>query len=209
MTSIPGARLPNTSIPVSLFPQAVLPAVREYLGACDFFALDCEMTGLFLDGQQEGFLDDMQDRWAGSAPGVWSCRVCTPDAFLRVRTGSCRTGQVSGSQIEGHSSARALGRHARARTHRRGIPPLCMQGRSRQLTAFLASAPTSLPRYTRTAAAAHQYVINQFGLSCFKRQLPDGPGGVRRYTAATFNFYLFPRPAEVRLDDRWPPALCL
>lgn len=92
--------------------EAVLPAVREYLGACDFFALDCEMTGLFLDGQQEGFLDDMQDR------------------------------------------------------------------------------------YTRTAAAAHQYVINQFGLSCFKRQLPDGPGGVRRYTAATFNFYLFPRPAE-------------
>lgn len=39
-------------------------------------------------------------------------------------------------------------------------------------------------------------MINQFGLSCFKRLRPDGPAGERRYAAATFNFYLFPRPPE-------------
>ncbi|KAG2424232.1 hypothetical protein HYH02_015217 [Chlamydomonas schloesseri] len=92
--------------------EAVLPAVRRYLGACDFYAFDCEMTGLFLDGHNENYLDDMQDR------------------------------------------------------------------------------------YNRTAASAHAYVINQFGLSCFKRLKPDGPAGERRYAAATFNFYLFPRPPE-------------
>lgn len=40
----------------------MLPAVRRYLSACDFFAFDCEMTGLFLDGHNENYLDDMQDR---------------------------------------------------------------------------------------------------------------------------------------------------
>ncbi|KAG2487082.1 hypothetical protein HYH03_014327 [Edaphochlamys debaryana] len=92
--------------------QAMLPVVRRYLSACDFFAFDCEMTGLFLDGQYDNYLDDMQDR------------------------------------------------------------------------------------YTRTAAAAQSFIITQFGLSAFKRLLPDGPGGRRRYAAATFNFYLFPRPPE-------------
>ncbi|KAG2427674.1 hypothetical protein HXX76_012323 [Chlamydomonas incerta] len=92
--------------------DAMLPAVRRYLAAADFYAFDCEMTGLFLDGHNENYLDDMQDR------------------------------------------------------------------------------------YNRTAASAHAYVINQFGLSCFKRLRPDGPAGERRYAAATFNFYLFPRPPE-------------
>ncbi len=77
-----------------------------------------------------------------------------------------------------------------ANVHARSLAPLHSLPRFRP--------HTSAYRYTRTAAAAQQYVITQFGLSCFKRQLPDGPGGVRRYTAATFNFYVFPRPAEVR-----------
>ncbi|KXZ50071.1 hypothetical protein GPECTOR_18g5 [Gonium pectorale] len=100
--------------------EAMLPVVRLYLSSCDFFSFDCEMTGLFLDGQNENYLDDMQDR------------------------------------------------------------------------------------YNRTAAAAQQYVITQFGLSCFKRlpaaegegQGAGEDGGERHYTAATFNFYLFPRPPE-------------
>ncbi|PNH12351.1 Poly(A)-specific ribonuclease PARN [Tetrabaena socialis] len=52
--------------------------------------------------------------------------------------------------------------------------------------------------YTRTAAAAHSFVITQFGISCFKRLTPGGEGaeGEPRYLAATFNFYVFPRPAE-------------
>ncbi|EFJ39774.1 hypothetical protein VOLCADRAFT_108501 [Volvox carteri f. nagariensis] len=92
--------------------EVMLPMVRRYLASCDFFAFDCEMTGLFLDGQTENYLDDMQDR------------------------------------------------------------------------------------YTRTAAAAQSFIITQFGLSCFRRQPEPGPGGEARYLAATFNFYLFPRPPE-------------
>ncbi|GFR48725.1 hypothetical protein Agub_g10682 [Astrephomene gubernaculifera] len=98
---------------------AMLPVVRRYLGACDFFSFDCEMTGLFLEGQAEGYLDDMQDR------------------------------------------------------------------------------------YQRTSAAAHAFIITQFGLSCFKRTPAAGEaagaGGAAAppsYRAATFNFYLFPRPPE-------------
>jgi poly(A)-specific ribonuclease len=33
------------------------------LQSCAFFAIDCEMTGLFVDGVREEFLDDVQDRW--------------------------------------------------------------------------------------------------------------------------------------------------
>jgi hypothetical protein len=50
-------------------------------------------------------------------------------------------------------------------------------------------APTALRRYTKLAAASGAYVINQFGLSCFKR-LADGG-----YEARTFNFYVFPLPS--------------
>jgi hypothetical protein len=52
---------------------AVLPVVREALQSCDFFAIDCEMTGLFLEGGNGNgggangrgalFLDDIEDRY--------------------------------------------------------------------------------------------------------------------------------------------------
>lgn len=41
-----------------------LAAFREALDKCSFYALDCEMTGLFTDGNKHDFLDDMQARWA-------------------------------------------------------------------------------------------------------------------------------------------------
>lgn len=39
-----------------------LPAVREALEKCSFFAVDCEMTGLFTDGNKHEYLDDIQAR---------------------------------------------------------------------------------------------------------------------------------------------------
>jgi poly(A)-specific ribonuclease len=42
--------------------QATLPAVKEALDRCTFFAFDCEMTGLFLDTTKHEYLDDMHDR---------------------------------------------------------------------------------------------------------------------------------------------------
>ena len=38
------------------------PLVERALKECSFYSFDCEMTGLFLDGNKDEFLDDMQDR---------------------------------------------------------------------------------------------------------------------------------------------------
>ena len=50
--------------------KACLPAVREALAAADFFAIDCEMTGLHVqdnriarEGKAPTFLDDAEDRY--------------------------------------------------------------------------------------------------------------------------------------------------
>jgi poly(A)-specific ribonuclease len=40
----------------------VLPAVKQALERCTFFAIDCEMTGLYTDGAKHDFLDDHQSR---------------------------------------------------------------------------------------------------------------------------------------------------
>ena len=48
--------------------KEMLPAVEQALKECDFYAFDCEMTGLFLDNNREEYLDDMQDRCVGG-PG--------------------------------------------------------------------------------------------------------------------------------------------
>ncbi|GAB4813292.1 hypothetical protein N2152v2_000338 [Parachlorella kessleri] len=42
---------------------AALPLVRQALAECQFFALDCEMTGLFAEDRQGAYLDDIQDRY--------------------------------------------------------------------------------------------------------------------------------------------------
>ncbi len=45
-------------------------------------------------------------------------------------------------------------------------------------------------RYAKLRDSSHSYVINQFGLSCFKAE------GAAAYTASTFNFYIFPEPLK-------------
>jgi poly(A)-specific ribonuclease len=40
----------------------VVPAVKQALERCTFFAVDCEMTGLHTDGARHEFLDDHQTR---------------------------------------------------------------------------------------------------------------------------------------------------
>lgn len=42
--------------------KETLPAVKDALDRCSFFAIDCEMTGLFTDGNKHEFLDDIQAR---------------------------------------------------------------------------------------------------------------------------------------------------
>eukprot|EP00798_Chlamydomonas_sp_ICE-L_P007191 gene7191-299_t len=48
-------------------------------------------------------------------------------------------------------------------------------------------------RYSKMTNSAHNFVINQFGLSVFK---PVEDGSCRSYTASTFNFYVFPHPCD-------------
>ncbi|KAG1655504.1 hypothetical protein FOA52_008523 [Chlamydomonas sp. UWO 241] len=62
---LPPPSSPNDSVDVvrDNF-EAMLPAVEAALRDCTFFAIDCEMTGLFLEGSRESFLDEMPDRYA-------------------------------------------------------------------------------------------------------------------------------------------------
>lgn len=46
---------------------AALPAVKAALQDCQFFSFDCEMTGLFLQGQEDYVVDDVADRYAKTA----------------------------------------------------------------------------------------------------------------------------------------------
>ena len=44
--------------------QDVLPAVKNSLQACEYYAFDCEMTGLFTNDNQQNYLDELEDRYA-------------------------------------------------------------------------------------------------------------------------------------------------
>ncbi|GAX85783.1 hypothetical protein CEUSTIGMA_g13198.t1 [Chlamydomonas eustigma] len=44
--------------------EDMFPLVEEALKDCNFFSLDCEMTGLFVDGARDDYLDEMCDRYA-------------------------------------------------------------------------------------------------------------------------------------------------
>jgi hypothetical protein len=61
--------------------EATLPSIKEALDECEFFAFDCEMTGLFLDGHKHEYLDDMQDRWVSSHPSQPHC-CCHIDSLM-------------------------------------------------------------------------------------------------------------------------------
>lgn len=46
---------------------ATVPAIKEALQDCQFFSFDCEMTGLFLPGQDDHSVDDVDDRYVKAA----------------------------------------------------------------------------------------------------------------------------------------------
>ncbi|GIL60258.1 hypothetical protein Vafri_14886 [Volvox africanus] len=70
-TAIDGKAAPAVDVTRHNF-EVMLPIVRRYLEACDFFAFDCEMTGLFLEGQNHNYLDDMEERYARIARAAQS-----------------------------------------------------------------------------------------------------------------------------------------
>lgn len=58
--------------------KEALPAVREALEACQFYAFDLEMTGLHLKDGMPPFLDEMDDRYRTVSCAVESAnRVVT------------------------------------------------------------------------------------------------------------------------------------
>jgi hypothetical protein len=181
--------------------RAALPAVRAALAECQFFAFDCEMTGLTLDGGEDKLIDDVHDRWGrragGGGLGVWSVE----GAGWGDRSGGARPAAPPRSSIV-HGQ-----RHDRPAVFVARISP----------------SPTLPPpprRYERTAAAAEQFLITQFGLSAFIWRGGDGDsvgsgvdgagraaaadgssgadgggsGGGGGWEARTFNFYVFPSP---------------
>lgn len=53
-----------------------LPAIQQALHDCQFFAFDCEMTGLNLQDSRQEYLDEIDDRYAQA------CRFCALSASL-------------------------------------------------------------------------------------------------------------------------------
>ena len=43
--------------------QESLPIIQQALQDCQFFALDCEMTGLELQDAKQEYLDEIEDRY--------------------------------------------------------------------------------------------------------------------------------------------------
>jgi hypothetical protein len=69
--------------------RAALPSVKAALAECQFFAFDCEMTGLTLEGGEDKWLDDVHDRWRGLLRvGAWGIE----GDRLRVRGGETPRG---------------------------------------------------------------------------------------------------------------------
>ena len=146
-----------------------LPAVEAALEGCAFFALDCEMTGLFADenhgngGRPVGplFLDEPEDR------------------YQEVRGGAGgRAGGRTGGWVQ------ALSRDGWFRVRRPAQSP-----------APVLTCATPFP-FHQTLASSSQFLINQFGLSCFSWEAGGAGGEGPHWAAKTFNFYLFPRPFE-------------
>ena len=54
-------------------------------------------------------------------------------------------------------------------------------------------------RYSKLRESSHQYVINQFGLSCFTQDKSSREGG---WVAKTFNLYVFPEPISRDAQSR-------
>eukprot|EP00882_Tetradesmus_deserticola_P011672 GHRQ01012347.1.p1 GENE.GHRQ01012347.1~~GHRQ01012347.1.p1 ORF type:complete len:242 (+),score=61.91 GHRQ01012347.1:518-1243(+) len=79
----PGSRTPAGTLDPAAVPlqvtrsnfTAVLPAVRQALQDCQFFSYDCEMTGLFLQGQDDYLVDDVTDRYIKAAAAAEQFRV--------------------------------------------------------------------------------------------------------------------------------------
>ncbi|GLC47457.1 hypothetical protein PLESTM_002076300, partial [Pleodorina starrii] len=128
--------------------EVMLPVVKRYLAACDYFAFDCEMTGLFLEGQTENYLDDMQDRYSRYSAAAQSF-VITQFGLSCFRRCCDHEGEQKGEQ-EGEGEGEGQGEQEGGRG---GAGP----------SPSSSSSPSSCPT---------------------------------RYLAATFNFYLFPRPQE-------------
>lgn len=89
-----------------------LPLVRQALADCQFFAIDCEMTGLFLEDKQGSYLDDCEDRYREVGAGLGGRRraggwvLCWLRARARAAAGRCRgDGRRAGGGTEPDAAA--------------------------------------------------------------------------------------------------------
>jgi len=84
--------------------ESSLPAVVKALQQCTFFAVDCEMTGLFLDNNKEDYLDEMPDRYAKMAASS-SAYIVNQFGLSCFRHVSASSSRQAGAAAPGSSSA--------------------------------------------------------------------------------------------------------
>lgn len=97
---------------------AVLPAVRDALARCEFFALDCEMTGLFLEANRSEYADDAQARYEKMAASARSFVITQfgLSCFERVGNGGEGGGSGEGGGENGEGESGGGGDAYEART---------------------------------------------------------------------------------------------
>ena len=79
--------------------QEALPAVQAALQACQFFAFDLEMTGLFLRDGPQPYLDEIEDRYrqvCASGDTVPARRTVAAGKCVSLlwRDSTCRTSRA-------------------------------------------------------------------------------------------------------------------
>lgn len=77
--------------------QDILPAVRSSLQACEYYAFDCEMTGLFTNDNQQNYLDELEDRYAQVSKDHRMAAQRTQAPFGSCE--SCKAASIASMQV--------------------------------------------------------------------------------------------------------------
>ena len=170
--------------------QEALPAVQAALQACQFFAFDLEMTGLFVRDGPQPYLDEIEDR------------------YRQVRVIAQRG---SSGAVPLHSTAqRRQVVHAAVPTSDLSSSWTASEHGCSGSQIGIACRGISAARATaQMREGAQNFQITQFGMSAFVWEpRAAGEGDVEecssgQYLAHTFNFWIFPRSADDRYSRRF------
>ena len=150
--------------------QQSFPIIKEALQECQFFAFDCEMTGLDTAESKQEYLDEIEDRYHYVRLNLHNlhhtCSIITGvccKTSIEILHLSCFPSELCLSKIQELKTVKTTVRV-------RLFPEMCL---------------------LQTANGGTQFALTQVGLSAFVWSETE-----HQYRPRTFNFYLFPKPVN-------------